>query len=168
MVSLSIKQFIKIVIKMKKLIILVIACWFGSGLFGQQGVFLLRKPDNVIKVVIGDTLTTTTPGNYGLYVQNGVLTERVKVSLKSTTDWSDDAFAKTPTLESVSKSIDEKSHLVEMPSADQLVKNGYELKEMDAKLLQQIEWLWQHMIALRKENELLKQSILEIKKEKKD
>jgi trimeric autotransporter adhesin len=148
---------------MKKIIILLVICWLGKGLQGQSMLLLQQSG----KVVIGDTAQIKTPGNYGLYVQNGVLTERVKVSLKNTTDWSDDAFSKTPSLESVSKSIDEKSHLVEMPSADQLVKNGYELKEMDAKLLQQIEWLWQHMITLRKENEMLKQSILELKKDDK-
>ena len=50
-----------------------------------------------------------------------------------------------------------------MPSADILVKEGYELKSMDAKLLAQIEWLWQHTIQLDKENKLLRKELEEIK-----
>lgn len=50
-----------------------------------------------------------------------------------------------------------------MPSATDLVKDGYELKNMDAKLLQQIEWLWQHLIKLDEENKLLKADILALK-----
>jgi hypothetical protein len=34
---------------------------------------------------------------------------------------------------------------------------------MDAKLLQQIEWLWQHLIKLDEENKLLKADILALK-----
>lgn len=111
------------------------------------------------KVVIGDTTQITTPGNYNLYVQNGILTERVKVSLRSTADWADDAFGKTPTIADVSQSIQNNQHLVGMPSATDLVKEGYELKSMDAKLLTQIEWLWQHMIRLEEENKALKEKL---------
>ena len=67
------------------------------------------------KVVIGDTAQITTPGNYNLYVQNGILTERVKVSLRSTADWADDAFEKTPSIVAVSESIKNNQHLVDMP-----------------------------------------------------
>lgn len=115
------------------------------------------------KVVIGDTSQITTPGNYNLYVQHGILTERVKVSLKSTTEWSDDAFDKTPSLDDVALSISENKHLVGIPSASQLVQNGYELKEMDASLLKQIEWLWQHVIRMEEENKLLKKELELIK-----
>lgn len=111
------------------------------------------------KVVIGDTAQITTPGNYNLYVQNGILTERVKVSLRSTADWADDAFVKTPSIVAVSESIKNNQHLVDMPSAADLVKEGYELKSMDAKLLTQIEWLWQHMIRLEEENKALKEKL---------
>lgn len=111
------------------------------------------------KVVIGDTSLISTPGPYNLYVQNGVLTEKVKVALRDASEWSDDAFDHTPTLTEVSTSIAEKSHLPGMPSAASLVEDGYELKNMDAKLLAQIEWLWQHTIKINAENEKLKAEI---------
>ncbi len=50
-----------------------------------------------------------------------------------------------------------------MPSAKTLVKDGYELKSMDAKLLEQIEWLWQHAIKLDKENKSLQEEITKLK-----
>ncbi len=111
------------------------------------------------KVVIGDTSLITTPGPYNLYVQNGILTEKVKVALRDASEWSDDAFDKTPSLNEVESSIQEESHLVNMPSATQLVEQGYELKDMDAKLLEQIEWLWQHTIKLSEENKALQQKL---------
>lgn len=131
-----------------------------NQLSGQE--ILMLKTSG--KVVIGDTTQISTPGFYNLYVQNGILTEKVKVALKSTEEWSDDAFAKTPTLAEVAQSIIDKSHLVDMPSAAEVVSNGYEVTSMDAKLLQQIEWLWQHMIDLKKENELLKKQLSTLEK----
>ena len=125
-----------------------------------QDIMLLKTSG---KVVIGDTSLISTPGPYNLYVQNGILTEKVKVALRDQSEWSDHAFFRTPTLEEVKKSIEQESHLVEMPSANELVSNGYELKAMDSKLLAQIEWLWQHTIKLKEENELLKTELESIK-----
>ena len=122
-----------------------------------QAIMVLKSSG---KVVIGDTTQISTPGSYNLYVQNGILTERVKVSLKTT---SDGAFSSTPSMENVAESIEKNQHLVDMPSAGQLVKEGYELKEMDARLLQQIEWLWQHMIRMEAENKALKEEVNQLK-----
>jgi hypothetical protein len=126
-----------------------------------QDILLLKTNG---KVVIGDTSVISTPGSYNLYVQNGVLTERVKVALENTTQWSDHAFSLTPTLEMVKKSIQNNSHLYDMPSASELVKEGYELQSMDAKILAQVEWLWQHTINLSEENKKLKQELERLKR----
>lgn len=134
--------------------------FFSAGSFfssvGAQEILLLKSSG---KVVIGDTTQIMTPGNYNLYVQNGILTERVKVALKSSAEWADNAFENTPELGLVEKSILDKKHLLRMPSAESLVENGYELKEMDALLLQQIEWLWQHLLTLSKQNEAMAKEI---------
>lgn len=144
---------------MKTPILTFFALFFCFQNFGQA-IMVLKSSG---KVVIGDTTQISTPGNYNLYVQNGILTERVKVSLKTTSEWSDDAFSITPSTQTVAESIKQNQHLVDMPSAGQLVKEGYELKEMDAKLLQQIEWIWQHMIRIEAENKALKDEINELK-----
>jgi trimeric autotransporter adhesin len=145
---------------MKPLVLILLSFLLGTSSFCQSNMLLLKKTG---KVVIGDTAVIKTPGTYSLYVQNGMLTERVKVSLKNTTEWSDDAFSKTPSIDAVVKSISSDSHLVEMPSAASLVKDGYELKEMDAKILQQVEWLWQHVILLTEENKKLQQEVIDLK-----
>lgn len=123
--------------------------------FRHDGVTLMSLADSG-KLIIGEP---STPGNYKLYVDGGILAEEVKVAISNASDWADDAFDKTPTIESVKSSIQNKSHLKEMPSADFLVENGFSLKEMDAKLLQQIEWLWMHTIRVSEENEVLKNEI---------
>ena len=146
------------------LLLFLFACISSSQVYSQE-IMLLKTSG---KVVIGDTSVISTPGTYNLFVQNGILTERVKVALKSTAEWSDDAFSKTPSLLEVENSIKSKSHLVQMPSAKSLVDNGYELKSMDAKLLAQIEWLWQHTIELQKQNQQLQQQLDEITKKLED
>ena len=147
---------------MKKHLFLSTICMLFIGFSAQAQDIMLLKTSG--KVVIGDTSLISTPGPYNLYVQNGVLTEKVKVALRDAAEWSDDAFDHTPSLQEVNKSIVNKKHLPSMPSAEVLVKEGYELKSMDAKLLAQIEWLWQHTIQLDKENKQLRKELEEIKK----
>lgn len=141
-------------------IILIVPFLYGVS-FGQE-ILLLKSSG---KVVIGDTALIQTPGNYNLYVQNGILTEKVKVALKDASEWSDDAFDQTPSISEVERLIAEKKHLWDMPSVQVLLKEGYELKEMDALLLKQIEWLWQHLIQQSKKNEELLNEIKELKLE---
>jgi len=130
-----------------------------SQLQGQE-IMLLKTSG---KVVIGDTTQITTPGMYNLYVQNGILTERVKVAVKTTSEWSDDAWEHTPALTEVQQKIASDKHLPGMPSADELVSTGYDVQQMDAKLLAQVEWLWQHMIALDAKNKELEQQLAALK-----
>lgn len=139
--------------KSLQLVLLFLLAFTGVN---AQEIMLLKTSG---KVVIGDTSQITTPGSYNLYVQHGILTEKVKVSLKNTTDWSDQAFVQTPELGEVKKSIEQNSHLPQMPSATELVKTGYDVTTMDAKLLAQIEWLWQYTIKLSEENEALKKRV---------
>ena len=145
---------------MKNLLFSLFFLAIAISVTAQQEILLLKTSG---KVVIGDTAIISTPGNYNLYVQNGILTERVKVALKSEADWSDDAFEETPTIAEVKMSIAENQHLVDMPSAISLTKTGYDITQMDGKLLAQIEWLWQHTITLKEENDLLKKELEEIK-----
>jgi len=133
--------------------IIIVSFHFNSS---AQEIMLLKSSG---KVVIGDTSQIMTPGNYNLYVQNGILTERVKVALKSSAEWADHAFENTPDLNDVENSIKQNCHLPSMPSAADLVEKGYELKEMDALLLQQIEWMWQHIVVLSKENQALAKEV---------
>lgn len=114
------------------------------------------------KVGIG-TVSETDMNNapdYQLYVQTGIITEKVKVALKG--DWADYVFDKDYSLmnlDLLEKYIDEHHHLPDLPSADEVKENGIDLGEMDAKLLQKIEELTLYVIDLKKENEELKSLI---------
>jgi hypothetical protein len=113
--------------------------WIPSMIINQQG-----------KVVIGDVPTNTPNYDYRLYVQNGILTERVKVALSSDpNNWSDFVFAddyKLRSLNEVEEFIKENKHLPEIPSTEDVHKEGLDLAQMDAKLLQKIEELMLYVI----------------------
>jgi len=130
-----------------------------------------NSTDNAIrysggKVIIGDA-GLTKAGDYKLYVDGGLLTELAKVSIRSSSNWSDYVFDQNYDLkeiEEVASFIKENKHLPNVPSAKEVVKEGINVAEMDATLLRQIEELWLHLIELKKENELLKVRISKLEK----
>ncbi len=113
--------------------------------------------------------TTTTPAGYKLYVEQGILTEKIKVAIKTSGNWSDYVFAddyKLAPLSEVETYLKENKHLPGIPSANEVVSNGLDLAQMDAKLLEKVEELTLYIIKmekdmneLKKSNELLKQQI---------
>lgn len=111
-------------------------------------------------VLIGDPGVVTIPNaNYKLFVETGILTEKVRVAIKNTANWSDYVFAdeyKLPELAEVEAFLKTNKHLPNIPSAEEVVKDGIDLGAMDAKLLGKVEELTLYIIALNKEIELLK------------
>ncbi len=111
------------------------------------------------QVVIG---SVTTPPGYSLYVANGILTEKLKVA--SSTDaynWMDFVFDKKyklRPLKMVEEYVKANKHLPEIPSALEVAKNGIDMVEMDAKLLQKIEELTLYIIQQQKEIDELKKT----------
>ncbi len=111
------------------------------------------------KLMIGDG-TATMPGNYRLYVTGGILTEKVRVAIPNSTQWADFVFApeyRLRPLKEVEAFIAENCHLPEIPSAEQVQKEGTDLAEIDAKLLQKVEELTLYVIELQKQIDQLKQ-----------
>jgi trimeric autotransporter adhesin len=114
--------------------------------------------------------SVTTPAGYKLYVEQGILTEKVKVAVKTSSDWSDYVFApqyKLKPLSEVATYIKQHQHLENIPSANEVVNNGIDLASMDAKLLAKIEELTLYMIELNKKNEELQQRVNTLELEKK-
>jgi len=84
--------------------------------------------------------TTTLDATYKLLVNGKVRAKEVTVE----TGWSDYVFFddyKLPTLSEVEQHIKEKGHLINIPSAEEVEKNGIELGAINAKLLEKIEEL---------------------------
>jgi hypothetical protein len=96
-------------------------------------------------------------------VEDGILTERIKVALPSDpTNWSDFVFAddyKLRSLDEVEDFIKENKHLPEIPSTEEVHKEGLDLAQMDAKLLQKVEELTLYVIQQQKEIDYLKSKI---------
>lgn len=109
------------------------------------------------KVRVGNI---STPGNYNLYVQNGILTERLKVAISTTSYWADYVFDdnyKLQSLSSVEKFIKVNKHLPGVLSAIQLEKDGgIDVTDMMAKQMAKIEELYLYIIDLQKEVNKLK------------
>ena len=114
--------------------------------------------------------TTNNPGSYGLYVGNdGILATKVKVALTTTTEWSDHVFHhgySLMPLTEVQRFINENGHLPGVPSAAEMVKNGLDVVQTDAMLLEKIEEMTLHLIDLNgrlliveRENKLLKAKV---------
>ena len=92
----------------------------------------------------------TTSPNAKLTVNGTIHSKEVKVD---TDIWSDFVFKKEynlPSLEEVEKHIAEKGHLENIPSEEEVLKNGVNLGEMNAKLLQKIEEMTLYMIEQNK------------------
>jgi hypothetical protein len=104
---------------------------------------------------------------YKLFVKDGIRTEKVKVDIASANGWADYVFNKgykLLSLSDVEKHIDEKGHLPNVPSADDVVKNGVNLGEMDAKLLEKIEELTLYVIQLNKDVKKLEEENKQLKR----
>ena len=105
------------------------------------------------KVIIGEGIINAqnyvTTNTYDLYVENGILTEQVRVALSTTGDWTDYVFAKDYKLMPLSRVADyvkKNSHLPGVPSAEEVKNEGIDVASMDATLLKKIEELTLYVI----------------------
>lgn len=86
---------------------------------------------------VGIGVTDTKGYNLAVAGSNGIVAEKVTVKLQAT--WPDYVFTndyKLPTLEEVEQQISKNGHLANIPSAEEVKKNGVELGEMNKKLLE--------------------------------
>lgn len=100
-----------------------------------------------------------TDGNkYKLYVKDGIKTEKVKVDIATENGWADYVFDKDYKLMPIKELedyISTNGHLPEVPTTEEAIKNGIELKEMNILLLKKIEELTLHLIQQNKRIEEL-------------
>ncbi|MEE3998767.1 hypothetical protein V1T75_00345 [Tenacibaculum sp. FZY0031] len=125
-----------------------------TGIWDQKNKrVLLYTSESTGNIGIG---TTDTKG-FKLGVNGKVTATEVKIATYA--NWSDFVFEKSyklPSLENVEQHIKEKGHLKDIPSAEEVEKNGFYLGEMDAKLLQKIEELT--LYTIQQEKKLKKQN----------
>ena len=129
------------------------------GDINTTGVLNAAQIKTTGQVRIGDMGDVTNINNldsYGLLVNSGIMSKRVKCALVD--NWSDYVFEEDYELNSlkeVENFITANKHLPNVPSAKTVETNGIDVATMDATLLRQIEELWLHTIELNKEKEAL-------------
>lgn len=131
----------------------------GSAVWSEAGSIASYTGD----VAVG---TTTVPNGYRMAIDGKLITEEVKVQLSG--NWPDYVFTKDYdllSLEAVQRHILEKGHLPNIPSAEEVNSNGIEVGEMNRLLLEKIEELTLYILDLKKENEILRVDIDQLKKD---
>jgi hypothetical protein len=121
---------------------------------------------STIFMVGGVNPTEVMRVNYNTYVGIGTSSPKNKLDVNGTIhskevkvdmlNWSDFVFKKEynlPTLQEVEKHIAEKGHLENIPTEKEVLENGINLGEMNAKLLQKIEELTLYSIQQNKKIE---------------
>lgn len=101
-------------------------------------------------------------GDYGLYVEKGILASQVKVALPNTNDWSDYVFNhdyKLMPLAKLKTYIAKHKHLPDVPSAQEVSEEGIDLGKMDATLLRKIEELTLYILAQDKKIQELEERV---------
>ncbi len=155
----------------------------NSGLLNKNGQWYLRNnankgelhflTQNIIRMSIFDTgkvrigSVDHSPAGYKLYVEDGILTEKLRVAVDGQMDWADYVFDndfELMPLQNVKEFIAKNGHLPNVPSADKMVETGLDVLESDAILLRKIEEAYLYILdqneqiqELRTEIENLKQ-----------
>jgi hypothetical protein len=119
------------------------------------------------KIYLGSSsVYPNTTGNYKLFVEGGIMTEKVKVALRSSANWADYVFAndyKLMPLKEVEKFVIANKHLPGIDSAEHLAKNGIDVAEMQSKQMEKIEELTLYIIDQNKTLEKQNKEIEELK-----
>lgn len=138
---------------------------------GQTGNIILGISNNANDGLTYIGINDAYRGTWIKFQNNGVAKFDGKIYAKEVevkaNVWADYVFKKDyklNSLEEVEKHIQEKGHLPNIPSADEVVKNGINLGEMDAKLLEKIEELTLYSIEQNKQIKSQSEEIKELKK----
>jgi hypothetical protein len=125
----------------------------------ESGAGQILRVSNEGNVFIGSNLNETAFADYYLYVEKGIRAERVRVDIAANNGWADFVFDEGYQLMPIAELrvfIEENKHLPNVPSEEDVTKEGIDLAEMNAILLRQIEELTLRVIKMQEEIEELK------------
>ena len=124
----------------------------GNWIYGNNGLIGIN--------------TTDTKG-YQFAVNGSAIATKMVVKLNS--NWADFVFKPAydlPKLESVAQFINKNGHLPNIPTEQEVQKDGIDLGSMNTKLLQKVEELTLYLIEMKREMDKLKREMAELKKGK--
>ena len=138
------------------------------------GLFIVQKsnaqspvgfPDGI---TVGNYTVTIPVGSpYRMAVAGGIITEKVRIATTGTTFWADFVFDKNyklRTLSEVSQYIKLNKHLPDVPSTADVNKDGIDLAQTQAILLQKVEELTLYVIEQNKKINLLEKKVKNLSK----
>ncbi len=133
---------------------------FPLEVISQDGENLAMSVNSEGVLHLGTSLNRNQSASNGylLYVEKGIRTERVKVDVAGKAGWADYVFDEDyplMSLEDLEAFIEKENHLPGVPSTDVVLKEGMDLAKNDRILLEKIEELSLHIIALNKRIEEL-------------
>lgn len=136
------------------------AITFNRGMGSEDGFITFSTMNGQERMRIeryGNVGIGTNNPQSKLAVAGTITAQRVKVT---STGWPDYVFQEQyqlPSLEHTEKYITTHKHLPGMPTAAEIEKDGQDVGEMNKKLLEKVEELTLHLIALKKEIAALRQ-----------
>ncbi|MBB6129952.1 hypothetical protein [Mucilaginibacter lappiensis] len=153
------------------------SCKLGNGGGSQLQSIVQQAPVGtdvtpaVLPVMITDAngniaLNTYDAKGYKLAVNGSAIATSMTVKLNSA--WPDYVFKKDyqlPSLQEVKTYIDQNQHLPEVPSAQQIAKEGLNLGEMNKLLMKKVEELTLYMIEMKGEIKDLQKQNKDLKKQ---
>lgn len=101
--------------------------------------------------------------DYRLTVNGKIKAEEVQVVVDVPADYVFEKDYSLMPLPEVEKFVTENKHLPGMPNAQSLITNGWQVGEMNNKLLEKVEELTLYLIEMKKENEAIKQELNALK-----
>ena len=128
------------------------------------GLYFVQKTNAQAPVGFPDGITVGTGASipagstYKMAIVGGIITEKVRIATNGTVFWADFVFDKNYALRPLSKLenyIKINKHLPEMPSTSDVNKEGIDLAETQALLLQKVEELTLYVIEQNKKIERL-------------
>jgi len=139
----------------------------GSVASNDFGRFVIRINGGDRMIIQPDgrvSIGTTAPGTgYMLSVKGKVISEEVRVQVS--TAWPDYVFNenyKLLPIDELDKLLQQQKHLPGIPPASEIEKNGFDLGDMNKRLLEKTEELTLYIISLKKEINSLSERILKM------
>jgi len=132
----------------------------GNSAWGNTGKFIIGN-----QAAGGPIITALQNGSVGigtinpaykLDVLGTIRAKEVLVNLDGGADFVFEKGYKLLPIEHVANYVQENKHLPDIPSANDMVKNGVSMGDMQVKLLQKVEELTLYVIELKKEIEIMK------------
>ncbi|MEM9337407.1 MAG: hypothetical protein AAGA66_01670 [Bacteroidota bacterium] len=116
------------------------------------------QSSNSTGIVVNDQLSIKTGD---LTVSTKIITKDLDVA-PNKVNWPDYVFAEDyelRSLDEVQAYIQKEKHLPEIPSAQEVAQEGYNLPEMNASIIKKIEELTLYVLDLKRQNEALQQEV---------